>query len=50
MGNVGGGEVVVVHLLSQHFNWSVDEQSWVTGASAAPDNVWGLVVIPCGCF
>ncbi len=49
MGDVGGGEVVAVHLLFQALDGGVYEESWAGAAGAAPDYVRGGVVIPfCG--
>ena len=49
MGDVGGGEVVCVHLVGELGSGGVDEESWMRRTGAAPDDVGGLVIVPCCC-
>ena len=48
--DVGGGEIVGVHLVFELLDGGVDEEGWVRGAGAAPDDVWGSVVVEGCCF
>ena len=50
MCDVGGGEVVAVHLLLQALDGGVDEEGRVGRAGTAPDDVWRGVVVPFGGF
>ena len=47
MGYVRAREVVAVHLLAVGGEFGFYEEAGAAGAGAAPDDVGGLVVVPC---
>ena len=48
--DVCGREIVGVYLIFELLDGGVDEEGWVRGAGAAPDDVWWAGVVKGCCF